>query len=619
MRHAGRAFYGLVSNGTTAALIGPDATVDFLPFPRFDSPTVFTRLLGTDREGFFAVGPAAPDVHAAEQRYIRGSNVLVTEFHTPRGRMRVADYLAVGRPELCRVISSTLSIRVTVRPTFRYGLVAAAARPAALGAVFEDPLGGEALHLRLGRLGRGGRAVGVESVAGVVADPTAGTWELPPGRWMVTLSYVAEAERVGAEAPKAVDAWAAMADPDPFAEEVRPLASLVRHVRLWRNLPNARYDGPYRDAVERSLLVLRALTYRTNGAMVAAPTTSLPETVGGSRQWDYRFAWVRDASYAAEALLEAGDAVAARRGMEFFLNCVQLEGKPFAAPFFRVDGTLIRGERDLAWLPGFQGSRPCREGNAATGQLQLDVEGDVLWVIGRYVERTGDHAFVRAYWPQIAALADWTAVHWRDPDASLWEFRGQDAHYTHSKLMCWTALHVGAKLARALGHGPSAVRWGRAARAIRAAIRRHAIVPGEGRYGQAFGSDRVDAALLLFPLYGFNPVDDPVFLATLAAVERELVRDGWVYRYAGDMFGRAAHPFLLASAWLSRVYSRLGRLAEARAVLDRLIAARTNLGLLGEHVDSATGEPRGNFPQAFSHLGIVMAALELERATRRRG
>jgi GH15 family glucan-1,4-alpha-glucosidase len=379
-------------------------------------------------------------------------------------------------------------------------------------------------------------------------------------------------------------------------------------------MPRATYEGPYREAVDRSILVLRALTYRTNGTILAAPTTSLPETVGEERQWDYRFAWIRDASFAAEALLEVGDLVAARRVMGFFLNCIELDGKPFAAPFFHVDGTIIRGERDLGWLPGFRGSRPCREGNAATGQVQLDVEGDFLWVLYRYYALTEDRLYVRAYWQEVSLLAAWTVANWRLQDASLWEFRGADADYTHSKLMCWTALHYAAELAKAIGEPRQAVVWEREAGRVREAIETRAVVPGEGRYGQAFGSDRTDAALLLLPIYGFCAVDDPVFLATLRAIERDLVKDDWVYRYTGDMMGAAAHPFLIASSWLSRVYSRLGRIDRARSVLERLLSGRTDLGLLGEHVDMETGEPRGNFPQAFSHLGIVMAAVELQRA-----
>lgn len=610
-------FYGLLSNGTTAALVGPDASVDFLPFPRFDSRTVFTRLLGTDHEGFFQIAPDAATHADVSQRYIPGTNILLTEFQTPQGRARVIDYLAVGRTELCRVVSSTIPVWMTVRPVFQYGLVTAVERPQDLGAVFDDPLSGAALHLRLAILGPGGRVQSLDPgrfEQQAKSDPRTGTWHLMPGRYVVTLSYVADDGRKGHVAPDVMQAPASLVDPDAFTEGRRPLHSLFRHIRLWRQMPRAPYDGPYQDAVDRSILVLRALTYRTNGTILAAPTTSLPETVGESRQWDYRFAWIRDASFAAEALLEADDPVAARRVIEFFLNCMELEGKPFAAPFFHVDGTLIRGERELGWLPGYRDSRPCREGNAATGQVQLDVEGDFLWVLYRYYALTGDQVFVRAYWEQVAGLANWTAANWTMQDASLWEFRGQDADYTHSKLMCWTALHYAGELARAIGEHACAVRWEREAEAVRAAIQAHAIVPKEGRYGQAFGTDRTDAALLLFPLYGFCPVDDPVFLATLAAIERDLLKDDWVYRYNGDMLGDAAHPFLIASSWLSRVYSRLGRTDRAQAVLERLLEGRTDLGLLGEHVDMETGEPRGNFPQAFSHLGIVMAALELERA-----
>jgi GH15 family glucan-1,4-alpha-glucosidase len=607
----GARFYGLLSNGTTAALVGPDGAVDFLPWPRFDSPSVFTRLLGGEAQGMYGVAPARGGA-AASQRYVPGTNVLESVFRAPGGgRVRVRDYLCVGRPELRRLVEASAPVTVRLRPVFGYGLVAAAPNPLpGGGAVYANPLGGEAVVFAVASAAGEAEPQGRD---GFAADPERGVWQLPPGRYDLILRYVADDRREGAATRTAVAEAAAEASV-PAEEEAEANLALERHIRFWRGMPRPRYEGPFADAVARSMLVLQALTYRTNGAILAAPTTSLPEQVGGERQWDYRFAWVRDGSYAAEALLAAGDAVAARRFIEFLLRCVDLQGRPFRAPFFHVDGTLIAGERELGWLPGFAGSRPVREGNAATAQLQLDIEGDFVWLVHRYWRTTGDSSLLRAYWGEIEVLVEWVAANWRRPDASLWEFRGRDRHYTHSKLMCWVALRYGADLAQAVGRSAAAERWRAAAAEVAAAIEAHAFSPAAGRYGQAFGSADLDAALLLMPLYGYCDVRSPRFAATLAAVERELLDGVHVYRYGGDMLGRAAHPFVLAAAWLARVYNRLGEAERAGRLVAGMVASATDLGLLGEHVDADTGVPRGNFPQAFSHLGVIMAALDHARA-----
>lgn len=606
-------FYGFVSNGTTGALVGPDASVDFLPFPRFDSPTVFTRLLGGEGEGLYRISAAAKEAPKASQRYVEGTNVLETTLITAEGRAVIQDFLCVGRPELRRLVDTDVPLVVELRPLFGYGLVAAAPRAVGTGAVFTNPLGGEALAFAIGFASDEGEAGDLASQDGFEAAPTVGLWRLPPGRYDLILRYIADDRREGEETLTALAEDAEAAATNLEDDEV-PTLALERHVRFWRGLPRAKYDGPYAEAVSRAMLVLHGLTYRNSGAIIAAPTTSLPETVGEARQWDYRFAWIRDGSYAAEALLAAGDVVGARRFAEFLLHCVDLQGKPFRAPFFHVDGTLIRGERDLGWLPGYLGSRPCREGNAATGQLQLDVEGDFVWLVHRYWRSTGDARFVAANWGQLQVIVDWVAANWKLDDASLWEFRGEDAAYTHSKLMCWVALTCGAELAEAADHPHEQTRWLREAGQVRAAIEGQAYNERAGHYGQAFGTDRLDAALLLMPLYGFCDARDERFTRTLAEIEKHLVRGAFVYRYEGDMMGKAAHPFLLATSWMSRIYARLGDTGRARFFLDGLCDMATDLGLLGEHVDMDSKEPRGNFPQAFSHLGLLMAALDLEAA-----
>jgi len=321
---------------------------------------------------------------------------------------------------------------------------------------------------------------------------------------------------------------------------------------------------------------------------------------------------VRDGSYAAEALLKAGDHVGSRRFLDFLLNCIDLQGKPFDAPFFHVDGTLIRGEHDLEWLTGFKESVPVREGNAATQQVQLDIEGDFLWAVWQYFASTQDVEFLKFYWHRLVVLVNWVEQNYHNKDASLWEFREQDDYYTHSQLMCWVALTYGARMADAVGDTDPAARWRAAAEEVRKHIETQAFNETLGTYTQAFNGKAVDAALLVMPLYGYCNADDPRFQGTLKEIEKQLVSGHWVYRYATDMLGTATHPFVLATWWLARVYIRLNRTADATALLDGLIQYQTNLGLLGEHADQETGEPRGNFPQGFSHLGLVMTLLEMD-------
>jgi GH15 family glucan-1,4-alpha-glucosidase len=255
-----------------------------------------------------------------------------------------------------------------------------------------------------------------------------------------------------------------------------------------------------------------------------------------------------------------------------------------------------------------------RDGNAATGQLQMDIEGDLVWALWRYYADTADDQFVRSYSGTLESLMDWVARHWDTPDASLWEFRGRDAHYTHSKLMCWVCLHYGARMIRAAGRRQSAERYRTTADLIRKTIMERGFDAERNTFLQAFDGTEVDAALLTLPLYGFLPVDDPRFLGTLQAIEKDLVDGALVYRYRTDMLGEANHPFLLASYWRARIFIRLGRLEEAEGIMRTVLGEATNLGLMGEHLDADTHEPRGNFPQGFSHLGAVITILELAEA-----
>jgi GH15 family glucan-1,4-alpha-glucosidase len=596
-------FYGFLSNGQTAALVGPDGSIDWLAFPRFDSPAVFAKILGTSANGYFRVYPEEK-AQTVSQEYLEDTNIVKTTWQFEYGKAVVHDYLTVGRPELRRLIRTTVPIVVEFCPRFRYGLVQPAPKAVNTGAVFRNPLEREALVFAINANPR-------TLLQKIDSSLNHGIWRLPPGHYELITQYVADDEDRLIEAADAIEEQMVELEHDLERESLNQ--TLKQNIAFWRHrlamLPP--FHGPHQDAYRRSVLVLYGLTYHIDGAIIAAPTTSLPETVGESRQWDYRYAWVRDGSYASEALLMTGDHVGSRRFLDFLFNCIDLQGKPFAAPFFHVDGGLIRGEHDLGWLPGYKDSVPCREGNAATRQSQLDIEGDFLWTVWRYYEATHDREFLQFYWFRIQILVNWVELNHHNKDASLWEFREQDDYYTHSQLMCWVALTYGAKMAEALGDTALAQRWQKSAEKIHHLIDNEGYNDKLGSYTQAFRGQTVDAALLVMPLYGYCHASDPRFLGTLKQIEKQLVSGHWVYRYAGDMLGTAAHPFVLATFWLARVYIRLGRIADAEKLLDGMLKYRTNLGLLGEHADQTTGEPRGNFPQGFSHLGLVMTLLEM--------
>lgn len=579
-------YYGLLSNSYTSALVSPDGSVDWLPFPRFDSPAVLASLLDARRGGHFSVRPGTGNV--TDRRYLPDSNVLATLWSTPDGPVRTLDYLSVGTTELRRVIHTEAPVLADLDPVFQYGQIAPAFSLGPHGGLFQRPGSSESLLFRI-------RGSGTVERAGESA------YRLGPGRHELLLRYTTDPTYDQA-----------LLDRQEIAGSESPEAQLRREVQYWRSFPRPRYEGPYLPHLMRALLVIRGLTFRPTGALVAAATTSLPEIPGDARQWDYRYVWVRDGAYAAEALVLAGDYLSARRFLEFVFNTVQLADRPLARPFTQVDGSPVVGEEELLWLSGHAQSRPVRTGNAATGQVQLDIEGDFVWALWLYVEATGDTAFLHQYARPFMAIVDWTAAHWNIPDASLWEFRGQDRHYTHSKLMAWVALSRGSELARRLGRPQRARVWAEEANRLRATIEEMAFDVVTGRFGQSFGSPDPDASLLLLPLYGFLDPHDPRFDTTLAAVEEELRQGPYLLRYRRDMLGQARHPFLLTSFWLMRVLARRGETERAREILDGVLADATDLGLMAEHVDPALGVPRGNFPQLFSHVGLATALLEMD-------
>ncbi|NMP21840.1 glycoside hydrolase family 15 protein [Sulfobacillus harzensis] len=575
-------FYGFLSNRVTSALVSPLGVVDWLPWPRFDGDAAFCRLLDSERGGFLSTLPGTT-IHSHYQQYREGTLILETTLSSAEGPVTFTDFLPLGHSAFVRRIQTAIPLILTVRPTFGFGLVRAAVRPTADGAVLSNPAGRDALRVRVrGRL---------RELA------AADMWAVGPGRVDVWVEYLDDDRDIGdgAQGLERVDAL-------EQAQE-----------RYWRSY-RLNYHGPWQDWFQQSVLVIRALTYRTNGAMLAAATTSLPESIGQTRQWDYRYVWARDGAYGAEAVLLGGDPDACRQFLEFVFNVMAVAGKPYPSPFVRVDGTPAHGERDLLWLAGHRSSRPVRVGNAASRQRQLDIEGEILWVLWRYWRLTGDRSFVRDAWWAVEALADWIATAWSEPDASLWEFRGVTDHFTHSRVMCWVGLQAAESLAYEVMNRPDLVnRWGSAKHCVAAAIWQQQRASGQGYFTQSMKSREVDAALLLLPLYGFVPVDHPVFQRTLERIEHDLVEHDMVFRYRQDNLGRARHPFTLSGFWLSRVYLRKGDMTRADAIFEQQLAWATDLKLFAEHVDPVTGEPRGNFPQLFPHVGLVTTLMERQR------
>ncbi len=576
-------FYGFLSNSYTSALISPDGVVEWLPCPRFDSQAVFCRLLDKTRGGFFSIQPE--EDFESQQQYDDDTNIVVTTFHTAKGTAQVRDFLPIGRVALWRVVEADIPMTLVCRPTFSFGAAVSAYDITDHGAIFTHPSGNEAVVL---------------TIQGTMKKLSGRDhWEIGPGKVVVVLRYAQDYERDRAKLDEP------LADPEVMEEGTR---------KFWHRslLP---YEGAHPESFNRSLLVIRGLTYRTNGALLAAATTSLPEAVGEARQWDYRFVWVRDASYAAEALLVAGDPVACRRVIEFMLNTVDLAGKPFAAPFYHVDGTRSQGERDLLWLAGYKNSRPVRVGNAASDQIQMDVEGDLLWVVLLHWRQTHDDTFIKEYWWAVLTLVTWVAQNWQTPDASLWEFRDDDDIYTHSQLMCWVALKVGQTLAREAMHDEETAHgWGKVADLVAKGIMDDLKASGLPYFTQGHHHRHVDAALLTMPLYGFLPVDDPVFQRTLQHIEEVLVHNDFVYRYREDNMGPALYPFTLAGFWLARNYLRQGNLERADELIGAQLRCVTDMGLFAEHVDPETFEPHGNFPQLFPHAALITTLTERKQA-----
>jgi GH15 family glucan-1,4-alpha-glucosidase len=577
--------YALVGDTHSAALVCRDGAVDWLCWPRFDSDALFAALLGDERHGRWTLAPSVP-VRRTRRRYLPDTLVLETEHETDGGAVRVTDFMPPRdvAPDLVRVVEGlrgAVPMRSTLVARFGYGerrpwirqdgrLLTLTSAPDALAFTSDLPCS-------------------VRDDAVVAAD-----FEVRAGdRAHAVLTW----HSAHGERPRPIDADAARDD-------------TVEWWRAWS--ASCRADAPWSALVERSRITLKALTYAPTGGIVAAPTTSLPERIGGVRNWDYRYCWLRDATLTLTALGHAGcsDEAVAWRNWLLRAAC----GDPSRLQImYGIGGERRLTELEIPWLPGYEGSRPVRIGNAAAGQLQLDVYGEVIDALHR-ARALGAEADGEA-WQLQAALLEHLERAWRQPDEGIWEVRGPRRHFTHSKVMAWVAFDRAVKDAERLRLPGPVDRWRALRDEIHAEVLARAWDPARGTFTQSYGSRALDAALLLIPSVGFLPPGDPRVAGTVAAVERELTHDGFVLRYPTDETEDGLPPgegaFLACSFWLADALVLLGRVDEARARFERLVALANDVGLLAEEYDPASRRLVGNFPQAFSHVALVNTAVNL--------
>ena len=578
--------YALIGDCETAALVGRNGSIDWLCWPRFDSAACFAALLGGPEHGRWIVSPKDP--HARVERRYRGDTlILETTFETEAGAVVLIDFMPVRgtNADLVRIVRGLRGrVELATEAVFRFSY----------GSVVPW-----VTRLDDGSL----RAIaGPDMVVLRTQVPVHGSGLTTVGDFVV-----AEGESVAF-----VLTWGPSHLPP--ARAVEPEAALADTERFWtRWADQCTYRGQWRAPVLRSLLTLKALTYAPTGGIVAAPTTSLPEAIGGERNWDYRFCWLRDATLTLLALMDAGYFEEAAAWRDWLVRAAA--GSPEQAQImYGLAGERHLLEWEVSWLPGFAGSNPVRVGNAAHAQFQLDVYGEVMDAL--HQARSGGIVDTTEAWQLQRALANHVERVWMEPDQGLWEVRSGPQHFTHSKVMAWVALDRAIKAIERHGlHGPLE-QWKETRSRIHAEVCDRGFDRAQGCFVQSYGSVNVDASLLLMPLVGFLPPDDPRIVGTIRCIEKHLVVDGLVLRYNTTLTADGMPPgegaFLACSFWLADAYVLLGRRDDARALFERLLALRNDVGLLSEEYNPHTRGFLGNFPQAFSHVALVSTAMNLE-------
>lgn len=593
--------YGVIGNLRAAALVGVDGSIDWCCLPDLSSPSQLAALLDARRGGHFSVRPARGK--PVDQRYLDGTNVLETVFEAPEGRLRVTDFLRLGQdfdapdgapapPEIHRVIAcegGSAEVDIEWAPRFDHARAATRMerRPGALIARG----GGEALTL-----------VGLGSEEARVEDEGDG----PIARARL---------RLGGGDRRAL--VMRLGDVEPAWSLDRALRLLEETAAAWRAWLHKEPDGidrawarPWAAYLTRSELVLKLLTHARTGAIAAAATTSLPEAIGSCRNWDYRFAWIRDASLTAQALIAVGHKAEATAFLHWVEDASERSGVRI---MYDLHGGALLEEEELPHLEGYRGSRPVRIGNEAATQRQLDVYGEILSAAHESARRGEElRPSLRRF---LASLADAACEAWREPDAGIWEVRGAPRHFVYSKAMVWVALDRALLLARAGVIEGDTARWQAEQERVRAAVLGHGFDPSVGAFTQAFRSRALDAANLLLPLRGLIPFDDPRVRSTIDRTLEELTEEGLVYRYRNDdgLPGREG-AFGLTTFWLVDALAMSGRIDEAGELFEGMLGRANHLGLYSEQIDPRTGEMLGNYPQAFTHIGLINSSLYLAHA-----
>jgi GH15 family glucan-1,4-alpha-glucosidase len=583
--------YALVGDGRTGALIARDGSVDWLCLPNVDSPSMFARLLDAERGGSFQLEPAVP--YEAERRYLKGSNVLETTFTTGQGAVRLTDAMTLtgskGLSPMRELVRKAEGLAGSVPLRWR----------------FEPRFGYAGAPTRLERrAGRWFAESGSDAVVLGLSDVPDGTAADGAVRGELTLEQGRSA---------LLSLGATHGEPAVITGRDDTERRLARTIGFWPEwAARVRYDGPWREQVVRSALVLKLLVFAPSGAIVAAPTTSVPEWIGGSRNWDYRYTWLRDASWTLDALLRLGFQDEAHAFFWWLMHASRLT-QPCLQILYRVDGGPNARERELPQLSGYRGSKPVRIGNGAAGQKQLDVYGTVLesiWLhataMGRLDGDTGK---------EVARIADYVAAHWSDPDSGIWEVRRPATHFIESKALCWIALDRACALAEQGLVPDRSDRWRRAADQAKAFVDEQGWDEQLGSYVRAADLREADASLLVLALLGYDQPRSDRIAGTVDYVQRELRHGPYVYRYRGDDgVNEQEGAFLTCSFWLADALARCGRVEEASSLMDELVALANDVGLYSEEIDPSSGAFLGNFPQALTHLALVNAAASIASA-----
>jgi len=575
--------YAMIGNCKTAALVGRDGSMDWLCLPRFDSDACFAALLGAPEHGRWQIAPV--DKHEVKRRYREGTLILETQVKTKEGAATLIDFMPIGSdgPEVIRIVRGDrgrVHMRMDLTIRFDYGrTVPWMTRRNGASLAIAGP------HMVVLRSSVPVRGEDLRTVSEFTVDA---------GKTLhFSLKYASSFER----APSAAT----------------PNSALRKTEAFWRRwISRCKYHGPWAEVVQRSLITLKALIYEPTGGMVAAPTTSLPEFLEGKRNWDYRYCWLRDATFTLLALLHAGYEQEACRWRDWLVRSVAGSADQTQI-MYGVAGERMLPEWKIPWLPGYLGASPVRIGNAASEQLQLDVFGEVADVLHQNTCFTKQRP--RPDFSLRPVLIDHLEQIWREPDHGIWEVRGPKQHFTHSKVMAWVAFDRAVKTVERFRLDQPVERWREIRDSIHKDVCKFAYDPGLGSFVQAYGSKEMDAALLLLPLVGFLPPSDPRIRGTVQRIEQDLLRDGFVMRYqterVEDGLPAGEGAFLPCSFWLADVYQLMGRHSDAKRLLKRLLKLQNDVGLLSEEYHPLKKRLLGNFPQAFSHVALVNTIINL--------